>query len=642
MKRLREQVRQGWAKLRRLIWRINSIGSVLEHAEHLRKDVAALRRENEELRQLLVSQSGSLRWLVEEAMRTRPASPVRPDAGPGPMVSVIMPTWNRADVIERALQSVLAQTWARWECLIVDDGSEDDTEVRVRPYLADPRFQYLRLPHRNVSAARNQGLARARGEVIAYLDTDNVWYPDYLARVVEAYAADPEADAAYAAQLVEQTDPPNTYVRCEPFNLARLRRENYIDMNVFSHRRRMFEAHGGFDEEMESLVDWDLILRYAEEGRVRRLPDLGGVYSFGRADQITHRRSGHYSRYQLREKQRQRAAAPAHPPARVLYALWHYPQLSESYVRAELRAAIKRGVEIEVWSQEGVAAPYESEVTVHRGSLAAAIERFQPEVIHTHWLNLVGQMLDASAASGLPLTARAHGFEFEPDLAMHLASLPRVRALFLFPHQVAKCHTVDRKMIPLNGMFRPDLYTPAKKDRRLVMRTGTGLLTKDMQAFMRAAQLCPEHRFLLVLCRAYQKESVTDEIVKMNEAMGSPIEIRINLQHEEVAQLMRRAGIYMHTTGAVEPFGMPVSIAEALATGSYVLARRLPESEAYLERAGALYENAEEAATFIRRTEQWSDAEWEQAAVRAMDRAWSSFVSDDLIETIIDCWTGRR
>ncbi|MDX2034127.1 MAG: glycosyltransferase [Blastocatellia bacterium] len=637
MKRHLARFKQGIARAKRLVWRVNSIGSVLEHVEHLRRDVTALRNENEQLRQLVASQSGSLRWMVEEALRTRaPQAAAVSDL----TVSVIMPTWNRADVIERALRSILAQTWTKWECIIVDDGSEDDTEARVRGYLADPRFQYLRLPHRNVSVARNQGLARAKGEIIAYLDTDNVWYPEYLARVVEAFEKDPGVESVYAAQLVERMEPPSSHVRCEPFDLARLRRENFIDMNVFSHRRRMVEAHGGFDERMESMTDWDLILRYAEEGPIQRILDLGGIYTYGRPDQITHRRSGHYSRHQIREKQRQRMPAPTRPPARVLYALWHYPQLSESYVRTEIRAALKKGVEVEAWSQEDVAAPYESEVEVHRGSLAAAIERFQPEVIHTHWLNMAGQILDASQESGLPMTVRAHGFEYYPDLAMHLESFPRLRALFMFPHQIAKCHTVGEKMIPLNAMFRPDLYYPAPKDRRLVMRTGTGLMTKDYQAFMRAAQLCPDHRFLLILCRAYMKESVTDELVRMNEEMGSPVEIKINVQHEEVAQWMRRAGIYLHTFDPQEPFGMSISIAEALATGAYVIARRMPEVEIYLDGAGAVYETAEEAAALIRRTTAWNDRDWERASVRSLDRAWSSFVSDDLIQPIVDCWAG--
>lgn len=637
MKRLLAKLRQSWARLKRLIWRVNSIGSVLENVQHLRKDVAALRQENEQLRQLVVAQSGSLRWMVEETMRARPPQAM---AASDLSVSIIMPTWNRADVIERALRSILSQTWTNWECIIVDDGSEDDTEERVRKYLADPRFQYIRLPHRNVSVARNQGLARAKGEIVAYLDTDNVWYPEYLARVVEAFEKDPGVDGVYAAQLVEQAEPPNSYVRCEPFDLRRLRRENYIDMNVFSHRRRMVEAHGGFDEQMASMTDWDLILRYAEDGRIQRIAELGGIYTYGRLDQITYRRSGHYSRYQIREKQRQRMPAPERPTARVLYALWHYPQLSESYVRAELRAALKKGVEIEVWSQEDVTAPFESEVEVHRGSLAAAIERFQPDVIHTHWLNMAGLLLDASKESGLPMTVRAHGFEFHPDLAMHLESLPRIRALFMFPHQIAKCHTAGRKMIPLDGMFRPDLYFPAPKDRRLVMRTGAGLMTKDYEAFMRAAQLCPDHRFLLILCRAYTKEGVTDDLVRMNAEMGNPVEIKINLQHEEVAQWMRRAGIYLHTFDPMELFGMSISIAEAMATGAYVIARRMPETEMYLEGAGVMYDAAEEAASFIRQTLAWSDREWERASVRSIDRAYSSFVSDDLIEPIVACWAG--
>ena len=102
----------------------------------------------------------------------------------GGLVSVILPTFDRAELLPRSIGSVLAQTDGHLELIVVDDGSSDDTEGVVAR-LADPRVRYLRLPeNRGLPAARNAGIAIARGEYVAFQDSDDVWAPDKLARVV--------------------------------------------------------------------------------------------------------------------------------------------------------------------------------------------------------------------------------------------------------------------------------------------------------------------------------------------------------------------------------------------------------------------------------------------------------------------------
>jgi glycosyltransferase involved in cell wall biosynthesis len=624
-------------RLKNVLLQMEALTNVVEtRISALSKENALLRQEQRDLKRIVTTQSQTLRWMVEQSL-SEPSGSETPS--PDVKVSVIVPTRNRAGVIEQALQSVLSQTYGNWECVIIDDGSEDDTPLRVEKYLADSRVHYVRGPHRNVSAARNAGLARAKGQVIAYLDTDNFWHPNYLKHVVEAFEGDPNLDAVYAAQIVDESDPRFSYVRSEEFDLARLRRENYIDLNVFAHRRRMSEQHGGFDERMDRLNDWDLILRFAERGRVLRIPAIGGVYRFGRTDQITRTRNCFYNLYLLRQKQQKPQQGDGKRPLKILYALWHYPQLSESYVRAEIRAALKLGVEIEVWSEENVAAPYESEVPYHRGRLTDVIDRFKPDVLHTHWLHVTDRLLEESEDPDLPITVRAHGFEFTPERAANLDRNPRVKGIYLFPNQASKSSTLSDKVIPLPAVFEPDFYYPgAEKDRRLVLRVSAALPTKDLACFMETARLCPDHRFILVLCRAYLKESVADEISGINREMGSPVEISINLQHEEVAQMMRNAGIYMHTANPAEPFGMPISICEAMASGCYVLARRMSDCADYLGDAGSLYDTPEEAARMIRNTTGWTGADWDRAGVLAIDRAYSSFVNTDVVPQIVDHW----
>src|SRR5690349_15888802 len=96
-----------------------------------------------------------------------------------PLVSVIIPLYNKAPYLRRALESIASQTFADFEAIVVDDGSTDGSE-RIAAEFADPRFRVLRQPNRGPGSARNLGIAEARGELLAFLDADDEWLPDFL------------------------------------------------------------------------------------------------------------------------------------------------------------------------------------------------------------------------------------------------------------------------------------------------------------------------------------------------------------------------------------------------------------------------------------------------------------------------------
>lgn len=100
--------------------------------------------------------------------------------------SIIIPTYNRADLIAATLRSVQTQEFADLEVLVVDDGSKDATADVVRPFLADPRFQYLPKENAERGAARNYGVKRARGEYLIFLDSDDLFHPNHLATLYAA------------------------------------------------------------------------------------------------------------------------------------------------------------------------------------------------------------------------------------------------------------------------------------------------------------------------------------------------------------------------------------------------------------------------------------------------------------------------
>jgi glycosyltransferase involved in cell wall biosynthesis len=127
-----------------------------------------------------------------------------------PKVSVVIPTYNRADLLRVAIQSALGQTFPDLEILVVDDGSTDSTPQVVRQ-VRDPRLIYIRQPHSGLPAvARNTGLRQARGEYIAFLDSDDLWLPEKLALQVEYMDEHPEVGLVYANAFTFTGDPPQS------------------------------------------------------------------------------------------------------------------------------------------------------------------------------------------------------------------------------------------------------------------------------------------------------------------------------------------------------------------------------------------------------------------------------------------------
>ena len=186
---------------------------------------------------------------------------------PRPLYSVVLPVWNRAPVVGRAVESVLAQTFGDFELMLVDDGSSDGLEEAVRPYLRDRRVQLLRRPHEGVSATRNAGIAASTGARIAYLDSDNRWRPEFLARMSAAFDSS-GARLAYCDYTLYRRSPLTRRVRPSGrrsgrFRFSALLDDNSIDINTVVHDRSLVDEAGWWDEGLERMNDWDFIIRLA-------------------------------------------------------------------------------------------------------------------------------------------------------------------------------------------------------------------------------------------------------------------------------------------------------------------------------------------------------------------------------------------
>lgn len=184
-------------------------------------------------------------------------------------VSVVMPTYNRAHLIGAAIQSALDQTFQDFELIVVDDGSTDATEAVVKG-LDDPRIRYLYQENRGIGGARNNGIRQAEGQYIAFLDSDDVWLPEFLALGVEVLEANPGVGLVYAkAQAIDDNGNLMAQIRgalqkYQDDTLKSVLYGDFICIIACLVRRRCFDRVGLFDESLKAREDWDMWARMAK------------------------------------------------------------------------------------------------------------------------------------------------------------------------------------------------------------------------------------------------------------------------------------------------------------------------------------------------------------------------------------------
>ncbi|MCT7667995.1 glycosyltransferase family 2 protein [Shinella kummerowiae] len=200
-----------------------------------------------------------------------------------PDISVILPTYNRTKPLVAAMESVLAQSYGDLELIVVDDASSDDVESVVKGF-ADARVRYIRRDRNGgAGAARNTGLAAARGRLIAFQDSDDLWLPGKLERQVAffdalsddvrvviggkiVYGRDPQF--RYGAGKVAHAPPPNSRLRLDEDQLGHLLAENRISVQNALFRRDCMPDLGWFDECLRANEDWEFAVRLVQQTRV--------------------------------------------------------------------------------------------------------------------------------------------------------------------------------------------------------------------------------------------------------------------------------------------------------------------------------------------------------------------------------------
>jgi glycosyltransferase involved in cell wall biosynthesis len=207
------------------------------------------------------------------------------------LVSVIVPTFNRAHALGDTLRSVLAQTYAEFELIVVDDGSTDATPGLLDS-IRDPRVRVLRQENRGVSAARNAGISASRGELLALLDSDDTWHPAKLERQVRFMT-----EGGWAVSQTEEiwvrygrrVNQPRSHFKSGGWIFEISLGRCMVSPSCAMLTRAAWEGFGPFDERLPACEDYHLWLKIAARVPVGLLPERLTVKTGGHGDQLSRR-----------------------------------------------------------------------------------------------------------------------------------------------------------------------------------------------------------------------------------------------------------------------------------------------------------------------------------------------------------------
>jgi len=261
-----------------------------------------------------------------------------------PKVSVIIPTYNRGYIVSDAINSILAQTMADFEILVVDDGSTDDTH-QVIDAIADKRIRYIYKENGGVSSARNLGMVQATGSYIAFLDSDDIWPECFLAATSCALDAKKDHGLAFTATVQEFPDGRREADDLKRCVLGQATVQLFMHSTIWPMAvliRRSVLDNFWFDENLKICDDNDAFLRLSTETKFIFVPD---VYVTRRASDDSHSSAAHtegaYVRALSLERFYYRLGGDKYLPARVAKKkISHcYRRAGERYLKKSYRKA---------------------------------------------------------------------------------------------------------------------------------------------------------------------------------------------------------------------------------------------------------------------------------------------------------------
>jgi len=208
-----------------------------------------------------------------------------------PLISVIIPCYNQAHYLSDAINSILSQTYNTWECIIIDDGSSDNTKYIASQFVnLDRRIKYLYQNNKGLAASRNLGLKMATGEFIQFLDADDKIASDKFQTQINIFAQNKNVDIVYSEyRAFTDDDPENLY---SYHKRLYINHDNPLDdfiynyetefitpVHIYMFRKSCFDNWGKYDETLKNYEDWDLYIRFAINNPVYSFhPDIMAFY----------------------------------------------------------------------------------------------------------------------------------------------------------------------------------------------------------------------------------------------------------------------------------------------------------------------------------------------------------------------------
>ena len=200
------------------------------------------------------------------------------------LVSIIMPAFNASKTIFDSINSVQSQTYQNWEMIIIDDGSTDNTKDIITPFLSDYRIKYLRQLNSGPSIARNNGINKAQGKYLAFLDSDDLWKPNKLDIQIKYLDNNPNFGLIHTNYSTFENDIKN----CKRFKQSswfskwpgyeRLLIFDSIGTLTVLTETELIKSLGGFRKDLFGTEDWDLWIRVSKETKISKLNEDTAYY----------------------------------------------------------------------------------------------------------------------------------------------------------------------------------------------------------------------------------------------------------------------------------------------------------------------------------------------------------------------------
>jgi glycosyltransferase involved in cell wall biosynthesis len=491
-----------------------------------------------------------------------------------PLISVVLATRDRATLLARAVASVRAQVYPHWELVVVDHASTDGTASLLAELAAtDDRIVVVREEHGTVGTARNRGLSAAHGALVTYVDDDNVMEPLWLKAVAWAAERRPDVEVLYGARLTDvewsEHGPVGwPYLHFEAFDRTRLEADNFIDLGVIAHRRNLPEAI--FDENLEAMVDWDLLLRMTRTREPMALPVVASLYSTTAPNRISH------SRHPVPSAAAVQAKLNSDRPLRVLAYNSLFPLVPETYIGAEMRALTDNGAQLAWCMDHWTPSPVRVDEPMYT-DLDTAVVEFDPDLLFLFWATFADARLDTLSRLGRPFAVRVHSFDFDMETVERIRSHPLCVGMWAYPHH-ARFIDGAHELVPI--LSERESFPAPAAERSIILSASAGLPKKDwptlVGAFAELARAGVDCR--IVVGRTQSHEDEPDLIRRFILEARAPVMLSVDVPHDQVIDLLGRTAAVVYSKVPGGPFGMPRSIIEGMYAGTSVIMPDRPEA----------------------------------------------------------------